>query len=123
MRHDDALREVTTMTFQTVLAQATVGDLAAAERWYAALFGRGPDATPMDGLLEWHLGDGSGVQVWAEPERAGRSSIVLGESALAGLAARLTGAGIDHPGPQQATSSRILPLQDPDGNRVTVTGT
>lgn len=110
------------MTFQNVLAQATVGDLAAAQRWYSVLFGRGPDATPMDGLLEWHLGDNFGVQVWAEPERAGRSSIVLGESDLDGLAARLTDAGLDHPGSQQAASSRVLPLQDPDGNRVVITG-
>ena len=110
------------MTIRNVLAQATVSDLPAAERWYSALFGRVPDARPMDGLLEWHLGDAFGVQVWSEPDRAGRSSMVLGESDLDGLAARLADAGLDHAGPQQATSSRILPLLDPDGNRVVFTG-
>lgn len=110
------------MTIEHVLAQATVSDLADAERWYSVVLDRQPDARPMSGLIEWYMGDTSGVQVWAEPERAGRSSIVLGVSDLDGLAARLTEAGIEHPGPQQASASRILPLEDPDGNRVVFTG-
>ena len=65
------------MEVRNVLAQTTVRDQDAAERWYSVLFGRAPDARPMDGLLEWHFGDAMGVQVWAEPERAGRSSVVL----------------------------------------------
>jgi hypothetical protein len=116
------LQKGTRMTIQNVLAQATVSDLAEAERWYSVVLDRQPDGRPMDGLVEWHLGGTFGVQVWAEPERAGRSSIVLGESDLDGLAARLTEAGIEHPGPQQASASRVLPLQDPDGNRVVFTG-
>jgi hypothetical protein len=110
------------MTIQRVLAQSTVSDLATAERWYSALFERQPDARPMPGLLEWHLGDTFGVQVWSEPDRAGCSSMVLDESDLDALAARLTKAGLDHPGAQQATSSRVLLLEDPDGNRVVFTG-
>lgn len=105
-----------------VLAQSTVTDLATAQDWYARLFGRDPDARPMPGLLEWHLGDTFGVQVWSEPERAGRSSIVLDETELDAAAARLTDAGIAHDGPQPATSSRVLMLLDPDGNRVVLTG-
>ncbi len=110
------------MTIRNVLAQATVTDLSAAERWYSILFGCRPDARPINGLIEWHLGDTFGVQVWSEPDRAGRSSMVLGESDLDGLAARLADACVDHGGPRQATSSRILPLLDPDGNRVVFTG-
>ena len=110
------------MAFQNVLAQAAVGDLAAAERWYTVLFERQPDARPMDGLIEWHLGDTFGIQVWTEPDRAGRSSIVLGESDLDSLAARLTEAGIAHPGPERITSSRALRREDPEGNRVVITG-
>ena len=110
------------MTIQNVLAQATVSDLAAAEEWYSAVFGRRPDARPMDGLIEWRLRDTFGVQVWLEPERAGRSSMVLGEDDLDGLAARLAEAGIEHSGPEQVTESRILSLEDPDGNRVLVSG-
>ena len=110
------------MTITRVLAQSTVSDLAAAEDWYTQLFGRSPDARPMPGLLEWHLADTFGVQVWAEPDRAGHSSMVLDESDLDSLAARLADAGMVHDGPQDATSSRILSLVDPDGNRVVLTG-
>ncbi len=63
------------MAIQRILAQSTVSDLATADRWYSALFMRQPDARPMPGLLEWHLDDTFGVQVWSEPDRAGRSSI------------------------------------------------
>lgn len=110
------------MTITRVLAQSTVGDLAAAEDWYTRVFGRQPDLRPMPGLLEWHLGNTFGVQVWSEPDRAGRSSMVLDESDLDTLADRLTDAGIANDGPQDATSSRVLSLSDPDGNRVVFTG-
>ena len=76
----------------------------------------------MEGLIEYHLADSFGIQVWSEPGRASRSTVVLDETDLDTLAARLTGAGVGHPGPQQATSSRILPLTDPDGNRLMFTG-
>ncbi len=110
------------MAVQNARAQATVTDLGGAERWYSVVFDRPPDARPMDGLLEWHLGDTFGVQVWAEPERAGRSTMVLGESDLDGLAERLAEVGVVDDRPQRATSSRILALEDPDGNRVVFTG-
>ena len=110
------------MTIKSVLAQSTVTDLAVAEAWYTRLFGRQPDARPMPGLLEWHLADASGVQVWAESDRAGHSSMVLDESDLDALVARLDAAGISHDGAQDVTSSRILSLLDPDGNRIVFTG-
>lgn len=110
------------MPFLGLLAQATVRDLPTAQAWYSAVFGTGPDAHPMDGLLEWHLGDGFGVQVWAEPDRAGRSSIVIDETDLDALHQRLVEAGLTMSGIEHATSSRILRLTDPDGNRLVFTG-
>ncbi len=110
------------MTTTRLLAQMTVTDLIEAERWYSRFFDREPDAAPMPGLLEWHLADAFGVQVCAEPERAGHSTMVLDESDLDSAAARLDRTGIEHSGPQDATSSRILPLADPDGNRIVLTG-
>ena len=110
------------MTFTHVFAQSTVSDLAAAERWYSALFGRGPDANPMEGLLEWHLTADAGVQVWSEADRAGRSTVVLRSDDLDAAAARLAESGIEHGGPQAGGGARILELSDPDGNRVVVSG-
>lgn len=97
-------------------------ELQRAERWYAVLFDRPPDARPMDGLIEWHLGDTFGVQIWVEGDRAGRSAMVLSESELDQLIARLDSAGVSHPAPQDVTASRILEMTDPDGNRIVVTG-
>jgi catechol 2,3-dioxygenase-like lactoylglutathione lyase family enzyme len=110
------------MTFTRLLAQMTVDDLDRAIEWYTRFFGRGPDARPMDGLIEWHLGDGFGVQVWRDVQRAGRSAMVLDESDLDGRADALGSAGLPYEGPQQVTASRIVELADPDGNRIVITG-
>lgn len=109
------------MTFLHLLAQVVVTDLAVVERWYATLFDSPPQNRPMDGLLEWHLGDSFGVQVWLDPDRAGRSAMVVDESDLDVLAARLSAAGINHEGPQLGGGSRVLILTDPDGNQVVIT--
>lgn len=101
-----------------ILAQATVSDLDRAEQWYARLFGREPDNRPMPGLLEWRIEGGNGLQLWADTERAGASTVVLTDSSLDDTAAALTAAGVAHDGPVSSVASRILPLTDPDGNRV-----
>jgi catechol 2,3-dioxygenase-like lactoylglutathione lyase family enzyme len=110
------------MTINRLLAQMTVSDLDRAVDWYARFFGREPDARPMDGLVEWHLADAFGVQVWLDPERAGHSAMVLDESDLEGRAAVLDAAGLPYEGPQEVTASRIVQLVDPDGNQVVITG-
>jgi catechol 2,3-dioxygenase-like lactoylglutathione lyase family enzyme len=110
------------MAITRILAQMTVADLTVATQWYSRLFGREPDARPMEGLIEWHLADAFGVQVWAESDRAGRSTMVLDESDLDAFVQGLDHAGIPHPEPQNATTSRILLLEDPDGNRIVITG-
>jgi predicted enzyme related to lactoylglutathione lyase len=101
-----------------ILAQSTVSDLATAERWYTALWERGPDARPMPGLLEWHMDETCGLQVWSEPARAGRATVVIGVDDLDAIAARLTAAGIDHEGVRPGGGGRILELADPDRNRI-----
>lgn len=105
-----------------VLAQCIVTDLDRAEQWYTRLFGRGPDARPMPGLSEWHLGESFGLQVWSEPHRAGHSCAVFGETDLDAMAAHVTRVGIGHDGPQPGGGARILALTDPDGNRIVLTG-
>ena len=106
------------MSATRLLAQMTVTEAAPAQAWYAKLFGRDADARPMDGLAEWHLTDTFGFQVWAEPERAGNSTMVIDEDDLDGRAAQLDRLGIVHEGPLDATTTRNLQLADPDGNRI-----
>lgn len=105
-----------------VLAQSTVAELDTAQRWYDTVFDRSPDANPMPGLLEYHLGDSFGVQVWSEPGRAGQSSMVLTETDLDGLAERLRAAGVTDEDAADISSGRALQLSDPDGNRVVFVG-
>jgi catechol 2,3-dioxygenase-like lactoylglutathione lyase family enzyme len=110
------------MTYTSVLAQAAVTDIAVSESWYVTLLAREPDSRPMDGLLEWHVTAGGGVQVWVEPDRAGRSTLLLATDDLDGTAARLAAAGIAHEGPESGGGARLLRLADPDGNRVVLVG-
>lgn len=105
-----------------ILANCTVSDLQRAEAWYTVLFERAPDHRPMPGLLEWHLGQGYGVQVWYEPERAGNSTFVLDVTDLESDAKRLLSSGIAHHGPQRGAGAHILQLEDPDGNRIVLAG-
>lgn len=108
--------------FAGMLGNCTVSDLERAERWYALVFGRGPDRRPMDGLLEWSLGPDFGIQVWREPERSGHSTVVLEVPDLVAAATSLSEAGIAHDGPDPGGGARILQLADPDGNRIVLAG-
>jgi predicted enzyme related to lactoylglutathione lyase len=110
------------VTLTRILAQSTVSELDTAERWYTALWERGPDARPMPGLLEWHMDETAGLQVWSEAARAGRSTVVIGTDDLDAVADRLAAAGVTHQGVQPGGSGRILQVADPDGNRIVLTG-
>ncbi|MEO6957583.1 MAG: VOC family protein [Antricoccus sp.] len=105
-----------------ILANCTVTDLPRAEHWYSQVFDCQPDARPMPGLIEWHLGESFGVQVWSDPDRAGKCTVVLEETDLDHATARLTAVGISHDGPVSGGGARILQLTDPDGNRVVLAG-
>lgn len=104
-----------------LMGNQAVADLEAAERWYTTLFDRGPDARPMEGLLEWHLGEAHGLQVFRDPARAGGSGVVIRVADLDGAADALATAGLGHDGVEGATHQRILRLADPDGNVVVLT--
>ena len=106
---------------ESLYASMTVSDLTRSEEWYTAVFGGGPDARPMDGLLEWHFGDTTGFQVFEEPERSGASTMVVGVISLDEVVARLDDADITHDAKAAATFVAILPVTDPDGNRVVFT--
>ncbi|ROZ99235.1 VOC family protein [Gordonia sp. OPL2] len=106
------------MAISGVLAQSTVSDLDRAESWYTTVLGSPPTDRPMDGLIEWQFAEQFGLQVECEPDRAGRSTVVLVETDLDEFARRLDAAGVAHPDIVDATTVRFLQLSDPDGNRV-----
>ena len=92
-------------------------DIIPSMAWYAALFGRQPDANPMDGLAEWHHGDGAGFQLFQDTIEDGHGTMTLIVSGIEAERKRLHGLGL-HPPEIEAGPPRLLHLRDPDGNRV-----
>ena len=78
---------------------------------------------PMSSLFEWRITDAGWVQVFADPERAGRSALNLAVDDIDAAISELTGRGLE-PGEIQAADKgvRISALTDPDGNTVTLIG-
>ena len=110
------------MNVTTVMAQVIVSDLERSVEFYTRLFGRGPDANPMDKLQEWHFTDAGAIQVYEEPERAGRSGATINVSDLDGAVAALDAADIAHEPLVEANYVRVVQLGDPDQNRIVLTG-
>jgi hypothetical protein len=82
------------MRIRAVLGQIAVRDLGSALAWYARYFGRQADAQPMEGLAEWHLVGGGGVQVFQEPDNAGHTTLTLVVDDIDAEVARLKAQGI-----------------------------
>lgn len=110
------------MNVSNVMAQLIVSDESRAVGFYSSLFGRAPDATPMNKLFEWHFEGSGAIQVYEEPERAGRSGATINVSDLDAEVRSLDAAGIDHEPLVEATHVRVVQLVDPDENRIVLTG-
>jgi predicted enzyme related to lactoylglutathione lyase len=111
-----------TMHVSTVMAQLIVSDLDRSVAFYTKLFGRVPDANPMEKLQEWHFDDAGAIQVYEEPGRAGGSGATLHVDDLDAVVVALDGAGIEHEPVADATFVRIVQLSDPDLNRIVLSG-
>lgn len=109
---------MTGVAFTRVLAEVIVADHAAAIAWYERLLGRAPDTRPMDGLAEWQLTDTGWLQVFADPERAGRSGVTLGVDDLDAHAAGPAERGIDLSRQTISSGQTVGSVADPDGNTV-----
>lgn len=105
-----------------MLAQCTVTDLNRAEAWYGKLFEREPDAVRWTGLIEWHFGRHMGLQIWYEPDRAGRSTVVLDVPGFGDEIRRLKQLDVAKEDHVSTARFRVVTLHDPDDNRVVLTG-
>jgi hypothetical protein len=72
----------TVMPIQKVFAHVSCSNLEQSKQWYATLFGRPPDAEPMQHLAEWHHGDNAGMQLFENASASGKSTLTLIVSAL-----------------------------------------
>lgn len=105
------------MPIVNVLASVPVRDIRAAIAWYGRMLGRGPDAQPMPQLAEWQFENGGWLQVFQDPERAGRGSVTFADDDLAARHDALARQGNAAP-VQEADKTRLIVTADPDGNRL-----
>ena len=106
------------IAIDNALASMAVNDIARAIQWYTALFGRGPDTTPMPSLGEWKFSRGGWLQVYQLPERAGYGSCTLAVSDLEKVAAHVQHLGIDATRGAESPAVKTLMIKDPDGNSI-----
>lgn len=107
---------------ETVFGEVLVTDHERAVAWYAELFGREPDRRPMEGLAEWQLNAGGGLQVFEPAEGAGSSFVTLVVGTVAPVAAHLESAGVDADVQTVSSGFSVATVRDPDGNTITFAG-
>jgi predicted enzyme related to lactoylglutathione lyase len=106
------------VAFKAVLAVSPVHELEPAAQWYESFFGRPADQRPMDTLAEWHLSELGVVQVFQDPDRAGRTTVNFTIDDLDTALSTLAGSGITATDPQFVSSGRqrLATTTDADGN-------
>lgn len=108
------------MNLQKSYPSLLAADLAAAERWYTGLLGRGPDHRPMASLLHWELSEHGGLMVSSSAEIAGRGALFLYVADLAAERRRLQEAGIALGDDVPGDYSTLAQVRDADGNLITL---
>lgn len=106
------------MSIDNALASVAVKDLKAAVAWYARLFGRPADSTPMPEVAEWQFERGGWLQVYQLPQRAGNGSFTLAVTNIEEIVTRLQKLGIDTSQRTSGTKVKTLMIVDLDGNHI-----
>lgn len=109
------------MDVRTVLAVVMVDDHDTATDWYEKLLGRPADNRPMESLADWHVTGTAWLQVFRDPDRAGRGAVNFAVDSIDEAGDRVRARGIVPGEPIEASAgTRLLPITDPDGNVVTL---
>lgn len=108
------------MKIKQVHTYLLVADLASAERWYAELFGRGPDLRPMATLVQWELTDASGVGLSTSEEIAATGAVFIIVDDLDAERRRLQASGLDLGDDIEGDYSTLAQVRDIDGNLITL---
>jgi predicted enzyme related to lactoylglutathione lyase len=106
------------MSIDNALASVAVNDLDAAVRWYEKLFGRAADSRPMAEVAEWKFPRGGWLQVYGNPERAGKGSVTLAVTGFDAQMAALKRSGIEVGEPMKSDKMKVVMIKDPDGNSI-----
>ncbi len=106
------------MTITNALAGMAVDDITDAVDFYQTLFGRPPDARPMNDLAEWKLPGGGWVQVHTDSDRAGASVLTLVVDDLVGELGRLGLYGLQPVAKSVGDFFKTAKFRDGDGNQI-----
>lgn len=106
------------MTIKNVLAGVAVANLDKAIGWYTRLIGRAPDDRPMPEVAEYRFGGGGWLQIFADADRAGQSSVTLTVDDLDARLGELKAAGIEAGSPTRSDYVDTAIVADPDGNQI-----
>jgi hypothetical protein len=106
------------MPIRAIYAHLSCVSLANSAAWFAKLFGRPPDARPMAGLVEWHLGHAAGLQLFEDPTNSGHGTLTLLVDGLWDEHERLSAAHLNPGDAEEADTVSLIRLRDPDGNLV-----
>lgn len=105
------------MSITSILANISCSDLERSAQWYAVVFERQPDQSPMEGLREWYVGK-AGFQLYEGPDNAGRCTVTILVDDVHQQQQRLREAGFEPGNIQQANYTTVFQLWDPDKNLV-----
>lgn len=106
------------MSIVKAYSVVSTADLATARVWYAKLFGREPDRTPMSEVHEWYFGDG-GVQLVQDRNRGGHSMLTLIVDDIDESRRSLAQRGLAL-GPESGSDyATIAQIKDEEGNVIT----
>ncbi|MBO9695151.1 MAG: VOC family protein [Sphingopyxis sp.] len=108
------------MNLQKTYTSLLTGDLAAAERWYGNLLGRGPDSRPMATLVQWESSGGGGLMLSDNDEIASRGAAFFYVADIEVERERLRSLGIMLGDDIEGDYSRLAQVSDPDGNLLTL---
>ena len=105
------------MNVHNVLAGVAVRNLEAATAWYERLLGA-EGSKPMGEVSEWKAPGGGCLQVFADPKRAGSSSVTFAIGSLKALREHLRSIQVEPTRTQEGGSVSLAFVQDPDGNQI-----
>ena len=103
---------------QNVVAVLPVADHAAAVAWYEKWIGRAADVVPMEGIAEWRIAENAWIQVSADPEPAGRTSVVIGVEDIDTQRSTCAAAGVTIGEVNDYGFIKTAEAVDPAGNKI-----
>ena len=106
------------MDIQGLYAAVNVDDLRRSEDFYSKLIGRQPDDRPIDNMVQWRGIGSAGVQLFAEPDRAGHGVMTIVTPDIEATKSSLADHGIELGDIRRGEFGAIAQLDDPDGNRI-----